>query len=100
MRYADDFIVTGANQELLEQRVKPAIEAFLSARGGLGPSLFPASNSPDGITPAQLFEFLPGESFLLKAEIRLSRQQIRQGAWAQGYIPDVIRVGYDGECPR
>ncbi|NVH78378.1 hypothetical protein FSB08_39985 [Paraburkholderia sp. JPY432] len=33
VRYADDFIVTGANQELLEQRVKPAIEAFLSARG-------------------------------------------------------------------
>ncbi|WP_269765130.1 reverse transcriptase domain-containing protein, partial [Burkholderia ubonensis] len=33
VRYADDFIVTGANQELLEQRVKPAIEVFLSARG-------------------------------------------------------------------
>ena len=33
VRYADDFIVTGANRELLEQRVKPAIEAFLAARG-------------------------------------------------------------------
>jgi len=33
VRYADDFIVTGANRELLEQRVKPAIEVFLAARG-------------------------------------------------------------------
>lgn len=33
VRYADDFIVTGATRELLEQRVKPAVEAFLAARG-------------------------------------------------------------------
>jgi RNA-directed DNA polymerase len=33
VRYADDFIVTGVNRELLEQRVKPALEAFLAARG-------------------------------------------------------------------
>jgi RNA-directed DNA polymerase len=33
VRYADDFIVTGATRELLEQQVKPAIEAFLAARG-------------------------------------------------------------------
>lgn len=33
VRYADDFIVTGATREVLEQRVKPAVEAFLAARG-------------------------------------------------------------------
>jgi RNA-directed DNA polymerase len=33
VRYADDFIVTGASRELLEQRVKPAVEEFLSVRG-------------------------------------------------------------------
>src|ERR1051326_5286010 len=33
VRYADDFIVTGANRELLEQKVKPALTAFLKERG-------------------------------------------------------------------
>lgn len=33
VRYADDFIVTGANQELLEQKVKPALADFLVPRG-------------------------------------------------------------------
>ena len=33
VRYADDFIVTGYNRDILEQRVKPAIEAFLVERG-------------------------------------------------------------------
>jgi len=33
VRYADDFIVTGSSSELLSQRVKPAIEAFLAERG-------------------------------------------------------------------
>jgi RNA-directed DNA polymerase len=33
VRYADDFIVTGATQELLEQKVKPALTAFLNPRG-------------------------------------------------------------------
>lgn len=33
VRYADDFIVTGATPELLEQKVKPALTAFLSQRG-------------------------------------------------------------------
>ena len=32
-RYADDFIVTGASKELLEQEVKPFIERFLKERG-------------------------------------------------------------------
>jgi RNA-directed DNA polymerase len=33
VRYADDFIVTGATQELLEQKVKPAVMDFLRLRG-------------------------------------------------------------------
>jgi RNA-directed DNA polymerase len=33
IRYADDFIVTGKSKRLLETKVKPAIEGFLSKRG-------------------------------------------------------------------
>ncbi|MBB2932973.1 group II intron reverse transcriptase/maturase [Paraburkholderia silvatlantica] len=33
IRYADDFIVTAASRELLEQCVKPTVEKFLAARG-------------------------------------------------------------------
>ena len=33
VRYADDFIETGATRELLEQKVKPALTAFLAPRG-------------------------------------------------------------------
>jgi len=33
IRYADDFIITGVSKELLENEVKPMIEAFLSERG-------------------------------------------------------------------
>jgi RNA-directed DNA polymerase len=33
VRYADDFVVTGATQEILEQKVKPATTAFLTPRG-------------------------------------------------------------------
>ena len=33
IRYADDFIVTGKSKRLLENQVKPAIEAFLEERG-------------------------------------------------------------------
>lgn len=33
VRYADDFVVTGATRETLEQKVKPTLTAFLAARG-------------------------------------------------------------------
>src|SRR3989440_11819355 len=33
IRYADDFCITGASKELLEQEVKPLVEQFLSDRG-------------------------------------------------------------------
>lgn len=33
VRYADDFVVTGASKELLETEVRPWVEAFLAKRG-------------------------------------------------------------------
>jgi RNA-directed DNA polymerase len=33
VRYADDFIITGASKEVLEMQVKPAVVAFLRERG-------------------------------------------------------------------
>jgi RNA-directed DNA polymerase len=33
IRYADDFIITGATKELLENEVKPLVEQFLCDRG-------------------------------------------------------------------
>jgi RNA-directed DNA polymerase len=33
IRYADDFVITGDTRELLEDKVKPLVEAFLAERG-------------------------------------------------------------------
>jgi RNA-directed DNA polymerase len=33
VRFADDFIITGASREVLEEEVKPLVEHFMSARG-------------------------------------------------------------------
>ena len=33
VRYADDFIITGSTKEILENKIKPAIESFLKERG-------------------------------------------------------------------
>jgi RNA-directed DNA polymerase len=33
IRYADDFVITGASKEVLEERARPWIEAFLAQRG-------------------------------------------------------------------
>ncbi|AXE97320.1 group II intron reverse transcriptase/maturase [Paraburkholderia hospita] len=33
VRYADDFVITGASREVLESAVKPWVEAFLAVRG-------------------------------------------------------------------
>lgn len=33
VRYADDFVITGASKELLENEIKPWVEAFLAKRG-------------------------------------------------------------------
>jgi RNA-directed DNA polymerase len=53
VRYADDFIVTGASKEILEGEIKPAIESFLAARGLiLSPTKTVVSHIDDG------FDFL------------------------------------------
>jgi RNA-directed DNA polymerase len=33
VRYADDFVITGVSKEILEQEVRPWVEAFLAVRG-------------------------------------------------------------------
>ena len=33
VKYADDFVITGASREVLETKVKPAVEVFLRERG-------------------------------------------------------------------
>lgn len=33
VRYADDFVITGISKELLEEQVKPLVEAFMAERG-------------------------------------------------------------------
>lgn len=33
VRYADDFVITGISKELLEDKVKPLVEAFMAERG-------------------------------------------------------------------
>jgi RNA-directed DNA polymerase len=33
VRYADDFLITGGSREILEQEVRPLVEAFLAERG-------------------------------------------------------------------
>jgi RNA-directed DNA polymerase len=52
-RFADDFIVTAASKEVLEQQVKPTIEAFLRTRGlELSPEKTKITHIDDG------FDFL------------------------------------------
>lgn len=53
IRWADDFIITGSSKELLEQEVKPLIEAFLKERG------LELSPEKTSITPIETgFDFL------------------------------------------
>jgi len=53
VRYADDFIITGRSKELLEQEVKPLVEAFMAERGlRLAPEKTTITHIDDG------FDFL------------------------------------------
>jgi len=82
VRYADDFIVTGATRELLEQKVKPALTAFLKQRG------LELSEQKTVITPIQSgFDFLGhtlrkyGVTLLItpaKGKVKHLRQKIKQ----------------------
>jgi RNA-directed DNA polymerase len=80
VRYADDFVVTGATRELLEQKVKPALTAFLKERG------LELSEQKTVITPIQEgFNFLGhtvrkyGDKLLItpaKSKVQTLRQKI------------------------
>jgi len=82
VRYADDFVVTGATRELLEQKVKPALTAFLHQRG------LELSEQKTVITPIQTgFNFLGHtlrkyEDKLLiipaKSKVQILRDKIRR----------------------
>jgi RNA-directed DNA polymerase len=82
VRYADDFIVTGANRELLEQKVKPALTAFLHERG------LELSEQKTVITHIQTgFDFLGhtvrkyGDKLLItpaKRKVKVLREKISQ----------------------
>lgn len=53
VRYADDFIITGATKEVLENEVRPIVEEFLAARGlTLSPEKTKITHIDDG------FDFL------------------------------------------
>ena len=74
IRYADDFIVTGDSQELLETRIKPAIESFLAKRG------LQLSEAKTRITPIESgFDFLSQNVRKYKGKllIKPSRDSIR-----------------------
>jgi RNA-directed DNA polymerase len=82
VRYADDFAVTGATRELLEQKVKPALTAFLKERG------LELSEQKTVITPIQTgFDFLGhtlrkyGDKLLItpaKSKVQILRDKIRR----------------------
>jgi RNA-directed DNA polymerase len=82
VRYADDFVVTGATRELLEQKVKPALIVFLAQRG------LSLSEQKTLITPIQEgFNFLGhtvrkyGQKLLItpaKSKVQMLRHKIRQ----------------------
>ena len=82
VRYADDFVVTGATRELLEQKVKPALTAFLHQRG------LELSEQKTVITPIQTgFNFLghtlrqSGDKLLItpaKSKVQILRDKIRR----------------------
>jgi RNA-directed DNA polymerase len=73
VRYADDFVITGASRELLEQRVRPLVAQFLMERG------LELSEEKTHITPIEDgFDFL-GQTirrFKAKVLLRPSRKSV------------------------
>jgi RNA-directed DNA polymerase len=82
VRFADDFIVTGASREVLEQQVRPLVERFLAERG------LELSPEKTVITPIeQGFDFLGfnlrmyGDKLLVKPS-KAAMQSVRRQARA------------------
>lgn len=110
IRYADDFIITGASKEVLETKVKPAVVAFLKERGlELSEEKTHITHIDDGfdflgfnlrkhagkllITPAKpaVHRFLGNIRELIKAnytattEVLLRQLNSKLGGWANYY---------------
>ncbi len=85
VRYADDFVITGASQDLLENVVRPWVEAFLARRGlRLSPTKTRITNIAEG------FDFL-GWNFRKysgKLLIKPSRKNVQA---FYGKVRDVVR---------
>ena len=74
IRYADDFIITGRSKELLEQAVRPLVEAFLAERGlRLSPTKTRTTHVEEG------FDFLGQQvrKFKDKLIIRPSKKNVK-----------------------
>ena len=95
VRYADDFVVTGATRELLEQKVQPALTAFLHPRG------LELSEQKTVITSIQTgFDFLGhtlrkyGDKLLItpaKRKVQILRDKIRRLMQAAlGLTPEAL----------
>lgn len=94
IRFADDFIITGVSRELLENEVKPLVEAFLAERGlELSPEKTTITHIDDG------FDFLGvnmrkyGGKFLTKPSKRSQKSLLdkvrtiirNEGAYLSAY---------------
>jgi len=98
VRYADDFIITGSSRELLEQEVRPIVEAFLKERGlELSPDKTHITHIEEG------FDFLGqnvrryGKKLLIKpAKVNQKRflEKVRNTIKANRHIPagELIRI--------
>jgi RNA-directed DNA polymerase len=84
VRYADDFVITGSSQELLEHTVKPWVEAFLRERGL---QLHPGKTRIGHI--AQGFDFL-GWNFRKYSEKLLIKPSQKNVKTFYGKVREVI----------
>lgn len=85
VRYADDFIITGISKELLENEVKPLVEAFMAERGlTLSPEKTVITHISEG------FDFL-GQNLRKydgKMLIKPSRKNVRN---LLGKVRDIVK---------
>ena len=85
VRYADDFIVTGASKEILETEVRPWIETFLAQRGlRLSPEKTRVTHIDDG------FDFL-GWNFRKYRGILLTKPSRKNAQALYDQVTEVIK---------
>jgi len=85
VRYADDFIITGISKELLENEVKPIVEAFMAERGlTLSPEKTVITHIDDG------FDFLGQNLRKYKGKmlIKPSRKSVKS---VLGKVRDIVK---------